>query len=356
MRKQADKKYTWFEVRDIINNCRAKEFLNDITQQLTIVFLEVTKCCPCHCVHCYNQGLRIGKEMSYEDVCLLLDKFADLGLLLVLISGGDPLIRPDIFKIIKYAKKKGFAVRLDTSAVLITEEIAQKLADLYMFWVGLSIYGMSNKSYKLITGVPDGFSRVQRAVEAMVKRGIPLTFKILLFKDNFSDLPKAIKWMQSMKIDSYSVGWQYHPCLDKSRSFAPLRYSLTQRQLKLLKESLPGTVIPAKFVPKDDTPLCKTGNNNSMISVSAYGEISPCIQIPTGANFRDKPIREIFLKNSVFEALRNHTYKYLPKCRDCKDVSYCTPCSAVLYLYTRRLCATHPPIGMCNYLSRAARL
>lgn len=313
--------------------------------------LEVTKRCLFKCVHCYNQGLPTNKEMSYEEICSVLDQMSDLGAYVVKITGGEPLLRDDFWKIIKYAKKKGFAIELLTTAALITEEIAKKLADFYC-QVYITIYGMSNKTYKLITGV-EAFTRVRRAVEVMNKKRIPLTLKMVLLKDNFSDLPKLIKWQENMNITTLEICWRLSPSLKKDKMSVPFRYTLTKSQFEQLAERYPRYVFPSPrhvSYAKGHLPLCDLIIRGERLSVNAYGEVSPCIDIKNTTTFRDKPIKEIFLNDPWFVGFRKWTFKDASRCRNCSVVDYCRPCLGAFFLHTRKYGELRPSKEMCRNL------
>ena len=94
----------WEEVIRTIDTHKVKNISNPDLQHLLCMFIEVTKRCSFKCVHCYNQGLVTKKEMSYGEICSIFDQMADLGAYLVVITGGDPLARTDLLKIIKYCK------------------------------------------------------------------------------------------------------------------------------------------------------------------------------------------------------------------------------------------------------------
>lgn len=338
MAKFDNKKLDFKEIISVINNL--------FNPTLNSLYLEVTKRCLFNCVHCFNQGLPIKKEMGHNEICSILDQVADLGAYHLTLTGGEALLRTDFWKIIKYAKKKGFAIKLKTNAALITEEIAKKLADFYLSSVDVSIYGMSNKTYKLVTGV-ELFSRVRHAVEVMDKKRLPLTLVMSLFRYNFSDLPKFIRWSKGLYTTSNVISWMYHPPLKENKALIPFRYSLTESQAEQLIVRHPNSI---RIIPRPDanTPLCFVLIKKLWICINAYGEVSPCISVKNSTNFRDKPIREIYFRDPLFVKFRKLTYKDIPKCRDCKILGYCTPCISDFFLYAGKLTVVNPSVKMCR--------
>src|SRR5215813_11409639 len=91
--------------------------------------LDVTYRCNERCVHCYLDHEDHG-EMSLAEITDLLDQLADAGVFFLTISGGEIFLRPDLFDIIKHARKRWFAVKIKTNGILIREAQARRLAEL----------------------------------------------------------------------------------------------------------------------------------------------------------------------------------------------------------------------------------
>ncbi|MBA7650017.1 putative mycofactocin radical SAM maturase MftC [subsurface metagenome] len=126
---------------------------------------ELTYQCNLRCLHCYvprrqkTQGQKTTEELSYSKVCSILDQLADLGCFHLNLTGGESLRRPDFFKILTYAKKKGFYTILLTNATLITPQVADNLADLNINQVDISLYGITPHTHEKITQIPGSFTR-----------------------------------------------------------------------------------------------------------------------------------------------------------------------------------------------------
>ena len=155
--------------------------------------IEVTRRCPQHCVHCYN-NLPAGDaeaargELTREEHCRILDEMAEAGCLWLLYTGGEPLLRPDFLDIYTYAKKKGFLITLFTNGTLITPEIADHLAQWRPFSIEITIYGRTRETYERVTGVPGSYERFMRGVQLLVDRRLPLKLKTVVFSVNRHEL------------------------------------------------------------------------------------------------------------------------------------------------------------------------
>jgi len=123
---------------------------------------ELTFRCNLSCAHCYcnlppNDQDTIEKELSTEEVFNILDQIAEAGCLWLLITGGEPLLRPDFFEVYTYAKKKGFIITLFTNGTLITPEIADYLVQWPPFKVEITLYGVTSETHESVTGIPGSF-------------------------------------------------------------------------------------------------------------------------------------------------------------------------------------------------------
>ena len=161
---------------------------------------DITSRCNLRCVHCYIQGINFGDELTYQEICNILDQIADEGCLWLLITGGEPLVRPDFTDIYKYAKGKGLFITLFTNGTLLTPEIADFLADLPPFAIEISLYGMSSDTYESITGVPGSFERCLRGIELLRERNLYLRLKSMIFPANYHELKEMKHYADSMSV------------------------------------------------------------------------------------------------------------------------------------------------------------
>ena len=136
------------------------------------VSVEVTRRCPLHCLHCYN-NLSAGdhvaraRELSTDEHFRLLDELADLGCFWVLYTGGEIFARKDFLEIYTYAKKKGFLITLFTNGVLIDEAVADHLVEWPPFAIEITLYGRSKETYEALTSVPGSYDRCMKAIELL---------------------------------------------------------------------------------------------------------------------------------------------------------------------------------------------
>src|SRR6266496_1829759 len=106
-----------------------------------IVVWNITRTCNLKCVHCYtdSEARKYPDELTTAQAKAVLDDLAAFKVPAVLFSGGEPLVRPDIFELAAYARSRGLHVVLSTNGTLIDRAAAQKLKDLQFAYVGISL-------------------------------------------------------------------------------------------------------------------------------------------------------------------------------------------------------------------------
>jgi len=188
--------------------------------------LELTFRCNLRCVHCYLGDARFGisgkEELSYGEICDLLDQIVDEGCLWLLLTGGEPLFRPDFLDIYTYAKRKGLLVTLFTNGTLITPQIADYLREWRPFRIEITLYGRTKETYERVTGVPGSYERCIRGIELLLERGLPLRLKTMAMTLNKHEI-----WAMKEYAEELGVGFRFDPLLnaelDGSRDLMGLR-------------------------------------------------------------------------------------------------------------------------------------
>lgn len=158
---------------------------------------EITLKCNVRCRHCYilYPGAT-SEEMSTDEVKRVLDILAENGVMLLLITGGEPLSRPDFKEIWTYAKQKGFILSLYTNATLINEDIADFLAQWPPRRVEITIYGHTEATYEKVTGVKGSFIRFRQGVVHLRDRGLRVALKTMVLKSNVHEFFEMKKWAE----------------------------------------------------------------------------------------------------------------------------------------------------------------
>lgn len=243
--------------------------------------IDLTSLCNLKCSHCYCSHDIYKKELSFHEICRILDEITDAGCLWLLFTGGEPLIRPDFLDIYTYAKKKGLIITIFTNGTKITPQIADYLKEWPPFSVEISLYGLTQETYEKVTGVPGSYALCKRGIELLLQRKIPLKLKTLVTRLNKHEL-----WMMKKYAEEHGLEFKFdfsiNPRLDGSKEPCRLRISpLEVVELTLADSRYWGEwkKLYQKFggPPKRTDVLYPCSLGMWSFHISAYGELLPCL-------------------------------------------------------------------------------
>jgi len=148
------------------------------------VTIGLTDRCNLRCVHCFvhdpAQDRKVrARELTTEQWYDIFDKLTEAGTLWMAWTGGEILLRQDFAELYRYAKSRGFLLTLLTNGTLLTPAIVDLLTEWYPFAVEITLYGLSNEAYERVTGVRDGFDRVQQGIELLLEASVPIRLKTI---------------------------------------------------------------------------------------------------------------------------------------------------------------------------------
>ncbi len=179
------------------------------------VSIEVTRRCPLECLHCYNNlpmadRAARNRELSLEEYRRLLDQIADAGCFWILFTGGEIFARADFLDIYSYAKSKGFLITLFTNGTMITERIADFLAEYRPFAIEITLYGATRKTYDALTQIPGSYDRCIRGIRLLIERKLPLKLKTVPTTINRHEVYE----MQRMAQEDFGVDFKFDPLVN----------------------------------------------------------------------------------------------------------------------------------------------
>jgi radical SAM protein with 4Fe4S-binding SPASM domain len=262
--------------------------------------LELTHRCNFRCAMCYLVEFRSPGELDLDEVRGVLDQLAAMGCLVVTLTGGEPLLRRDFFEIAEHARRRHFALRIFTNGTRIDAETADRFAEIRPLSTEISLYGMSDATYRAVTGRSgDGeCARVQEAIRLLRARGLPVQIKVPVIRQNYGDLDAMVAF-------AHEVGAKFvaNPNITPrdDGDLSPLAHALDDAALE---EYFRRYVEPrpAKSLEPDGL-MCNTGRNSMVISPT--GEVFPCVQIKRSVgSVRERPLAEIWRGNPLLDRLR----------------------------------------------------
>jgi len=166
-----------------------------------VVVWNITRRCNLKCVHCYAHARNIpfDNELTTMEGKNLIDDLAGFGVPVLLISGGEPLVRKDLPELAAYAVEKGMRAVISTNGTLITPQIAGTLKKIGLSYVGISLDGMEEINDRF-RGVKGAFRSALKGIENCKKEGIKVGLRFTINKINVGEIPDLFKLIEEKDI------------------------------------------------------------------------------------------------------------------------------------------------------------
>ena len=170
-------------------------------QRKPIVVWNCTRRCNLKCVHCYSQSCNqdYEGELTNEEARAMIRDLAAFKAPVLLFSGGEPLIRPDMFDLGAYARELGMRPVISTNGTLITKDVAAKIKETGFSYVGISLDGVGETNDKF-RGVKGAFDAAVRGFRNCLSIGQKVGLRLTLTKDNVKDLPQIFDFIEDARI------------------------------------------------------------------------------------------------------------------------------------------------------------
>jgi radical SAM protein with 4Fe4S-binding SPASM domain len=171
------------------------------SERRPIVVWNITGACNLKCVHCYNDsGTCAGDELSTDEAKKVLDSLVDFGVPSVLFSGGEPLMRPDLFELIEYATERGLRAVISTNGTLIKPGMAEKIKKYGVSYVGISLDGIGEINDKF-RGVEGAFDNAVQGIKNCQDAWVRIGLRLTLTKKNVQDTESLFGFFESENIE-----------------------------------------------------------------------------------------------------------------------------------------------------------
>ncbi len=286
-----------------------------------IVFWNITYQCNLKCVHCYIRALqqRDPRELTTEEAKRVAEELVEIGVPLVIFSGGEPLVRRDFWDIVEVlAGRERPKLSLSTNGTLISREVAEKLASYGFSYVGVSIDSINPEWHDKFRGVKGAFEAAVKGIKNAIDVGLDVGVRTTLTKYNIDEVPAILKWAYDLGVKRVSlyvldtVGRavdisDWLPTHEQLRKFAQviaeeaLKYS-GRMEILVVRAQFLGIYI-ADMISKtreeflSRIKLLDAQGNCGRKSISIYpnGDVKPCqfIDWVTLGNVRKQSLKEI---------------------------------------------------------------
>ncbi|MGA2162056.1 MAG: radical SAM protein [Methanoregula sp.] len=175
-----------------------------------VVFWNLTDRCNLACSHCYSRSgpdRDTKNELSTTEALSLIDDFSATGVPLILFSGGEPLLRDDIWELARHAQEKGIKMALSTNGTLITAEIARKLRESGIEYAGISLDGAIPATHDRFRNTQGAFERSIAAFSRCREAGVRCGVRITLTKENCGELDALVDLAKTIGASRFCLYW-----------------------------------------------------------------------------------------------------------------------------------------------------
>jgi len=316
------------EIRSIRSGETDGSFTRFVTEKRVPISGSIELLHPCNlkCVHCYCPPGE-GNELSLAEIRRIMDEAAAEGLMWLLITGGEPLFRPDFLDIYSHVKSLGIFVNLFTNGTMITERIADHFAAYPPFSIEISLYGATEETYERVTGVRGSYRRCIEGIERIVARRLPLKLKTPVMTINRHELDdiRAIAHRHGLE-------FRYDPIITPRMNGdrAPLAYRLSAEEVLEIDLTHADTAraweercsTPDEMLPPDNIFTCGAGK--SSFHIDPYGGLHGCLMTrKISLSLREMSFRAAFER--ILPALQGGRDPN-SKCNGCDTHDTCGRC------------------------------
>lgn len=368
---------------DIQNNIENRLRHIDFKVSPFIVIWEITQACDLACRHCRAEAInwRHPKELTTQEGFDLIDEVHSMGTPLMVLSGGDPVKREDIFELIRHGSELGIRMATIPAATpKLTLDLVKKLKNAGLAQIALSLDGPNANIHDSFRGVPGAFDLTMKGAQYAHSAGLPLQINTTFSEHNFDAFDDIAQLVRDLNIVFWEVFFlvpmgrgkllkqltslQYEKLFEKLYSFSNevdfivkiteaqhYRRYVIEKEMKRnhsTDNSLSEIKLPSRLTrdcgPGESIGHAPKGVNagNGFIFISHTGEIYPSgfLPISTG-NVRNDSLAKIYKEHPMLQLLRNPD-RLIGKCGLCKYRTVCGGSRSRAHAMTGNIMASEP--------------
>jgi len=311
---------------------------------------EMTTACNLDCIHCHTAGGEpADDELTTDEGKYLLAELAQvMQFRMMAFTGGEPLMRPDLYELLAYSQALGFRNTIATNATLINDQVAQQLRENGVVIAAVSLDGFTAETHDKIRGLPGSFEKAVRGMRALTNAGILLHINITAMEYNVEQIERLMTLVNELKTGILLI-YQLVPVgrgrvienavLDKDANRWLIEFMANaQRETNAIMEPVAGPQYWPFLIKRahmsSGMPLwlaekvfhgCAAGRG--FIYIKPDGAVWPCpfIELSCG-NVRDMAFKDIWSGSEILNQLRNREWLLKGQCGDCKYRRLCGGC------------------------------
>jgi len=303
------------------------------------VLWDITSRCNLKCRHCVVDSGPDRKEQLPLKKCLsLIDEMAGFGVQQLILSGGEPLVRPDFFTIAAYAVKKGLSIQLASNATLITREVAKKIAGLGLY-SQISLDAINPETHEKFRNKKGSWNKTVSGIKNLIREGAWVSVAAVVTRLNVNEIPHLFKFVKNLGVSSFRImpfvtfgrGSEF-----RDLEIKPQRMRKLTQTLYKLKKEVGLELIPMEFectlrppaAQKQHPSVQHIGCDGAIAycTITAQGNVLPCNFFEGAATFNvmEKNFVDIWYESRILNYFRSLVTEDIDgPCRRCDWLADC---------------------------------
>lgn len=379
---------------------------------LRLVFWETTAACNLACVHCRRLDVSqklMNDDLTHEQAVAMIQSLGKMGRPILVFSGGEPMMRPDLFELLDVARDAGVITALATNGTIMNETIAQRIVDAGVQRCSMSFDGPDPATHDKFRGIDGAFESTVRGFKLLRDCGMSMQINTSITRHNVNLLDRIYNLALDLKADALhtfmlvpvgcgmtiaedvrltpdeyeqAMNWTYDRSLEGKvhikATCSPHYFRVMRQRAKESGQQMPAHAHPHKNMhpsaskPGDSRPRgahphasdrqsmqamtkgCLAGQ--AVCFVSHTGEVFPCGYLPvTSGNIKNTPLPDIWRDSKIFNRIRDDD-QLEGKCGCCEYSKVCMGCRARAYADTGNFMAEEPNCGYVPLRIRRAKV
>ena len=335
----------------------------------------ITRLCNLKCTHCYlpagfvdtnefPSGYYRDTELTQSQCFRVIDEIAEINPnILLILTGGEPLLRPDILKISDYAARTGFLVVMGTNGVLLNDETVQRMSDHGVAGAGISLDAVDSVNHDKFRGMDGAWESTMNGVEALKRANLDFLVQTSVTQWNYNEIPQIVDFAYELGAKVFNLYFLVRTGRGKTvMDITPAQYERMLSTLFELQAKYRGKMlVAAKCAPhykrviyeqQSDSPFLQAYPSGTCpcgiyyCRITPEGDLTPCPYMPVSVgSLKTESFATLWNQSKVFHELRDR--KLLEgKCGACEFRDVCGGCRARAYALTDNYLAEDPS---CDY-------
>ncbi len=309
-----------------------------------VVSWNITRKCNLKCPHCYINAThqQLKNELTTEESKNLIDQICEVSRPLLILSGGEPLLRNDVAELVRYGAEKGLKMGLGSNGSLINYADAKKLKEAGIETVSISLDSHIPEQHDKFRGVSGSWEKAVNAIKALQKTGVLVQVNTTVTQQNYDQIDDIMSLAEKLGVENFHLFFLVPTGRGvKIADISPAQYEgmiqtafakAAKHKLNVRPSCAPQFMRIAKDMGLDMRQWIR-GCIAGLYYCRIYpnGDITPCPYLPIKlSNIREKSFKEIWFNSEVFKSLRDFN-ALKGKCGICNYRALCGGCRARAY-------------------------